>query len=350
MTARRSFMDEVREQPEVLRTLVSSYEGQLAQRLQEAAQLIDSKPTLVIVGMGSSHFAGEILVQRLNRTQFKVLNCDASELVHYQQGIMAGDAVMLAISQSGESAETCSAAEARPKSMPLICITNDENSRLARIGDIVLPLLAGDEEGTSSKTFVATMALLHLLGDAVAGEEVLSSAEAFQVAQWLDELIDSLGEEVTRLLQRPGEFDAVVFTGRGPGLVSALQGALITQEMTQMPAAALSAGQFRHGPIEATGPDLLVVIFAPLGRTTELLVRLARDCAAFGSPTWLVTDTAVEIAPTENLFVTKLPQVSEELSPLLSILVPELLGAALARRKGLEPGRLQKISKVTSFE
>ncbi|NLY30345.1 MAG: SIS domain-containing protein [Firmicutes bacterium] len=350
MTAKSTFMDEVKEQPEVLRKLVESYEKELAPRLQEAAELIKSKPLLVIVGMGSSCFAGELLAQRLNGTKLKVINCDASELFHYQQGILSDNIVMLAISQSGESAETCLVAEARSESVPLICITNNEESRLAGMGDIVLPLLAGHEEGTSSKTFVATMALLHLLADAVLDENLLSSANASEIANLVQELTGALGEEVARFLPQFGDFSSLAFIGRGPGLVSALQGALITQEMTQVPAAGLSAGQFRHGPIEAAGPHLLTVIFAPYGRTTQLLVKLAQDCASFGSPTWLVTDTSVSIASTENLFVSQLPLVREELSPLLSILAPELLGVAIAERKGLEPGRFQKISKVTNFE
>jgi glucosamine--fructose-6-phosphate aminotransferase (isomerizing) len=350
MTAKPTFLDEINEQPEVLRRLVDSYEKELAHRLEEAAELINSKPILVIVGMGSSSFAGEILAQRLNEAELKALTFDASELFHYQQGILADNIVMLAISQSGESAETCLVAEARSESIPLICITNDEKSRLAGMGDIVLPLLAGHEEGTSSKTFVATMALMHLLADAILDENFLSSANVPEMANLLQDLTGTLGEEVTRFLHHFGDFDSLVFTGRGPGLVSALQGALITQEMTQIPAAGLSAGQFRHGPIEATGPHLLTVVFAPHGRTTQLLVKLAQDSAAFGSPTWLVTDTSIHVASMEKLFVSQLPQVREELSPLLSILAPELLGVAIAERKGLEPGRFQKISKVTSFE
>ena len=350
MTAKSTFMDEVREQPAVLRRLVDAYETGLAPRLQEAAELVRSNQILVVVGMGSSHFAGEILVQRLNQTQLKVINRDASELYHYQRGMLSDNMVMLAISQSGESAETCLAAEARPESMPLICITNDEQSRLAGMGDIVLPLLAGQEEGTSSKTFVATMALLHLLADAVLDESILSAASASNIADLLEELTETIAEEVDRFLPQFGDFHSAVFTGRGPGLVSALQGALITQEMTQMPAAALSAGQFRHGPIEAAGPHLLTIVFAPSGRTAHLLVKLARDSAAFGSPTWLVTDPSVQVPSMENLFVSQLPKVKEELSPLLSILVPELLGTGIAERKGLEPGRLQRISKVTRSE
>ncbi len=350
MTAKPNFVDEVNQQPEVLRRLVESYRDKLQDRLREAADLIDSKPVTVVVGMGSSSFAGEILTQRLNGADLKAVTFDASELFHYQQGTLNDDVVMLVISQSGESAETCLVAEARPKSVPLICITNNEESRLGRMGDVVLPLLAGHEEGTSSKTFVATMALLHLLADAVLGEGLLSFSNAHQIAQYMDELTSTLGDETDGLLGCFGDFSSLVFTGRGPGLISAMQGALITQEMTQIPAAGLSAGQFRHGPIEAAGPHLLTVVFAPAGRTTHLLVRLAQDTARFASPTWLITDTSIQVGAGEKLFVSQLPHVQEGLSPLLSIIAPELLGVAIAKRKGLEPGRFQRISKVTDFE
>jgi len=350
MTARPTFLDEVSQQPEVLRRVVESYGNEFRPRLQEAADLINTRSIAIVVGMGSSSFAGEILSQRLNGAELRAVTFDASELFHYQRGILDGDVVMLAISQSGESAETCLVAEARPQSVPLICITNNEDSRLGRMGDVVLPLLAGHEEGTSSKTFVATLSLLHLLADAVLGEELLSASQANQLARHMDELTIRLQDETSEVLGQFGDFDSIVFTGRGPGLISAMQGALITQEMTQIPAAGLSAGQFRHGPIEAAGSHLAMVVFAPEGRTTDLLLRLAQDTAEFASPTWLITDTTVQVTEAEGLFVSRLPHVEEELSPLLSIIGPELLGVALAKRKGLEPGRFQKISKVTDFE
>lgn len=345
-----SFLDEVAQQPNVLLNVVSSYAGELSHKLAEATKLIRAKPTLLIVGMGSSLFAGELLAQRLNAGGYKAFTTDASELYHYRRGLMTEDVIMLAISQSGESAETCLVAEAKPKDIPLICITNEVDSRLAKLGDVVLPLLAGREIGTTSKTFVATMALLHLLADAILDEEILTLSSAQQLADYMDAVTNSLGHEIDEFLDQFGDFSAVILTGRGPGVVTAMQGALITQEMTQVPAAGLSAGQFRHGPIEAAGPDALLVIMAPTGTTTELLLRLAGDTAEYGSPTWLITDTAVELADGENLYVSRLPKVAEHLSPLLSIIAVELLGVAIAKGKGFEPGRLQRVSKVTDFE
>lgn len=350
MTAKPTFLDEVRQQPEVLERLVCSHGSELQDRLQAAADLAQSSSLILIVGMGSSAFAGQILAQRLNGSGLKAIVCDASELLHYYQGVLAGDALMLAISQSGESAETCLAAEARHQGMPLVCVTNNEDSRLGRMADVVLPLLAGHEEGTSSKTFVATMAVLHLLADTILEESILSFAEARRLAQHMVKAMETLSSEVRNHLGQFGSFSSAAFIGRGPGLVSAMQGALITQEMTQIPAIGLSAGQFRHGPIEAAGEHLLVVVFAPSGKTSDLLVRLAQDTAEFGSPTWLISDKTVQVAEGENLYISRLPSVSEGLSPLLSIIAPELLGAAIARKKGLEPGRFQRISKVTDFE
>lgn len=350
MRPRPAFLDEVNQQPEVLEKVVGSYGNGLQERLRKAADLINSKSISVVAGMGSSSFAGEILSQRLNGAGLRAVTFDASELYHYQREILNDDVVILAISQSGESAETCLVAEARSRSVPLICITNNEESRLGRMSDIVLPLFAGHEEGTSSKTFVATIAVLHLLADTVLGEELLSHNQANQLAKHMIELIRILKDETTEFLGQVGDFNSLVFTGRGPGLVTAMQGALITQEMTRIPAAGLSAGQFRHGPIEAAGSYLLMVVFAPTGRTTQLLVKLAQDTAEFGSPTWLITDTSVEVAEAKGLFVSRLPHVQEELSPFLSIIAPEMLGVALAKRKGLEPGRFQRISKITDFE
>ena len=121
---------------------------------------------------------------------------------------------MLAISQSGESAETCLAAEARPESMPLICITNDEQSRLAGMGDIVLPLLAGQEEGTIIQDLCCYHGASALLADAVLDESVFSAGSASNIADLLEELTETIAEEVDRFLPQFGDFHSAVFTGQ----------------------------------------------------------------------------------------------------------------------------------------
>ena len=346
-----AFLDELKEQPHVLRRVVEGYNGELRAPLTKAASLVKQYSSVLLVGMGSSHHAAEVLVQRLSGT-YRASVWDAGELYHYYSHLLQDENVLcIAISQSGESAETCAVAEILPPDAPLIAITNNEESRLALRAELVLPLLAGPEEGTSSKTFIATLVVLHLLADAVLGAELLSVETAGRLGEHMEELIPIMTLEARQFQERMADAHSIVLVGRGPGIISARQGALILQEMTRIPCSGISGGQFRHGPLEAVGPHVALVIFGPGGKTAELLTRLAYDTAGFQSPTWFITDQSVEVDEDRSeLFVSRLSSVAEPLSPILSILGPELLGVALAESKGLEPGRFTRISKVTDFE
>lgn len=346
-----SFFEDVAEQPETLIRVFKEYSnGELKDRLRLAADQIRNRPVTIVSGMGSSCYAAELFTLRLNSHGMLAFAMDASELLHYRKPLLSNCLTLIGISQSGESIETCLVAENRYENVPMIGITNKEDSRLAETSNILLPLLAGEEAETSSKTYIATLAVLNLLADAVTGDAQLSSTCVEMCAEVMREVTNIMVEEVEKLLSYFGDFNSVVYTGRGPGLVSALQSALITKEMAQIHAEGISAGQFRHGPLELAGPGLLVVIFAPSGSTTDLLIKLAGETAKFGSPTWLVTDTSISVSQRPSLFVSKFPAVKEYLSPLISIIASEFLAVAIAKRNGRTPGEFTRISKITKHE
>lgn len=344
------FLDDVMEQPEVLIRVFEKYNSELKDRLEFVASQIKNHSLTVAFGMGSSHYAAELLALRLNNRGRVAFAMDASELLHYRGPLLDNYPVLVGVSQSGESVETCLVAENRPQRVKLISITNKEESRLVKASNVSLPLFAGEEAGTSSKTYIATLAVLNIIADAVTEDTQLSPTSVKVCAEIMRKVSDTMVNEVEKLLVRFGDFKSIAYVGRGPGLISALQSALITKEVAQIHAEGMSAGQFRHGPLELAGPDLLVVIFAPSGPTANLLVKLAEETAGFGSPTWLITDTVVNAPQGSNLFITRLPAVEEYLSPLVSIIAPEFLAATTAKRKGRIPGEFIHISKVTRYE
>lgn len=344
------FLDDVMEQPEVLIRIFEKYNSELKDRLEFAASQMKNQSLTVAFGMGSSYYAAELLALRLSSRGRLAFAMDASELFHYRRPLLNNHPVLVGISQSGESAETCLVAENRPQGVQLISITNKEDSRLAKASDVLLPLFAGEETGTSSKTYIATLAILNIIADAVTGDTQLSPTSVQACAEIMRKVSDTMANEGEKLLACFGDFKSIIYVGRGPGLITALQSALITKEIAQVHAESMSAGQFRHGPLELAGPDLLVVVFAPSGPTVNLLVKLSEETAEFGSPTWLITDTVINTPQRPNLFISRLPTVEEYLSPLVSIIAPEFLAATMAKRKGRVPGEFTHISKVTRYE
>ncbi|MFH1570825.1 MAG: SIS domain-containing protein, partial [Gemmatimonadota bacterium] len=165
------FLDEIREQPQALGRLLQHLGGPGRSALQAAADLGAGR-ALAFVGMGSSHYAPLAVRPSLARAGVRADLWEAGELLHYGLEALPADGVVVAISQSGESAETLRVIEHLDPRHPVVAITNDPASRLGRRGQVVLPLCAGAEAAISTKTYSNTLALLHLLAAAVAGRDL----------------------------------------------------------------------------------------------------------------------------------------------------------------------------------
>jgi len=350
------FLDEVETQPQVLRGLAQAYQGPWREPLARAAELLKGKPLTLFFGMGSSYHAGMIAATRLAGAGRAAFAEDASELLHYRMGLLREPVALVAISQSGESAETCRVAQERPAGTPLVAITNDPESSLARSADLVLPLLAGPEVGTSNKTYLASIAIGLLLASSVLGEEESAYGALPQVIDGVAEALVVAHREAPAIVdhwEAAGPAGSLIAVGRGPAHATALQAALILKEMTGVHVEGLSAGMFRHGPVELAGSGTIFIIFAPAGRTSALLQGLVADLNAWNSRLWIVTDEENEARFRNlgaNAVVTVLPHVPEEWAAITSIVPVELASAELARRRGLVPGQLRKTPKVTSRE
>lgn len=350
-----TFLDDVQAQATVIRALVAAYGGDLHPLVVRAAALLDRRPDqpVLVVGMGSSLSAGRILAALLARQGRVVLLEDAGELLHYGLGAATQAGAIVAISQSGRSFETVRAVETlqgtRPA--PVIALVNDATSPLAAAGDVVLPLLAGSEAATATKTYLATMTALLLLA-AEGRPGLLDPADLERAADAIDTLAhdETIGARAADHLEHAR---ALIVIGRGPALGAATYGALTIKETAAIPAEGMSGGAFRHGPVELTESDAGIVVLAPAGRTTDLLVGVARESAERGAPTWLITDPAHATAvhgPDRLLVSAVAPSLPEEVASLVLAVPLQLLADGLARRMGRRAGVTTVATKVTDRE
>jgi len=342
------FTDDVRGQPAVLRRLVEAYGGHQAATLARAVAVLEGagdRP-LLVVGMGSSLFAGRVLARDGNRL---VVLEDAGELLHYGLGTARGAGAVLAISQSGRSYETVAVVERIRRSaptIPVVALVNEPDSPLGAAADVVLPLLAGAEASVATKTYTAAVAILLILE--AGGLDARLAADLQRTADAMDALAASGAAEAAADLL--AGCAALVMVGRGPSLGSAEYAALTTKECTAQPAEAMSGGAFRHGPLELAGPATGVVVLAPAGRTAALGAALAAEAAALGSPTWLLGGEEATRRASARLLVTGLPALPETLGALVTIVPLQLAAAELARAAGREPGITRIATKVTDRE
>lgn len=351
------FIGEIAGQPDALRRAAA---GLAAQRpaLIEIADAARAR-SIAFTGMGSSYDACYPVVTDLARAGVIAVMVDASELLHFRRAMLDATTLVVAVSQSGESAEVVRLARALvelPRPPFLVAVTNGRTNTLAREAAVVLDTGAGVETGPSTMTFAASLVCLAALGGALAGEDadrVIERVreEAERTARAIEDLLrdDELPGRLADLL---GERRSAVILGRGPARAAAEMGALTLKEAAGMAIESLQTAQFRHGPLELAGPDLAAVVIATEPETYDLDLGLAEELVAVGSAVLVVTagDHGTGRSPRGGALRVDIGDLGGPLAPAASIVPAQLLAWCLAARRGRRPGTYERASKVTTVE
>ncbi|WAH36053.1 SIS domain-containing protein [Alicyclobacillus dauci] len=346
-----TYLEEILEQPEALKRLYRSAHNKTT--LAELARdYQSSRPQLLFVGMGSSHYAGHVIRSRLSRAHIPFRIEEAGEVLHYEFDGIDERTWIVAISQSGESYETRELVKrARGHVARIVSITNEEQSTIASLADHTLLLCAGEEQASSTKTYLNSLLALHQFVDAISGERFVTDETVQGLADTLERtsprLMTKMADVVNYLdISKEAHPQPIHMVARGPMFTTALQTALILAETTDLFASALPGGTFRHGPFELSGPEHRVVFFAPSGRTQDIVTKMAKEVYTYGSKVVLLSDHA-ETFPFAHI---PLPRISEHFAPLLYFLPMELFGSSVALHRGRIPGTMKRMGKVTTME
>jgi len=348
------FLNEIRGQPEALRRAAHALRDQ-REALARLEEVRDR--TVVFTGMGGSFHACYPAVVELAGRGIAALHVAASDLLHFRRPILDGHTVVVAVSQSGESAEVVQLAEdiGRAASGPMLAsITNGLSNPLAARSDIGFDTRAGEERGPSTMTYAACLvtlsAVAKVLGRAASAQAIDRTTEAAgRAAEAAEGLL--AGEWPQRLpsnaAARVEGRQTVVVLGRGPARAASEMGALLLKESAGIAAEALETGQFRHGPLEISGPDLAAIVVATEPETKGLDLALAGALVESGAGVLVITEE--EEAPPGTLGVAT-GRLDRSLRPAVSIIPIQLLAWELAARRGRAPGLLTRATKVTTRE
>ncbi len=339
------YLADLLDQPDALGALRRSLAGRTLEG-DLAARLRDGRfRRVVLTGMGSSLHALYPLHLKLTEHGCFSSLVEASELLLGYGPLRARDTLLIAVSQSGESAEMVGLLRHRADFGHIVGITNNPASTLARTAGTPLFLHAGIEHTVSCKTYVTTLALLHWLGAALTdGKTAAALAELAAVEPAMRGYLDKTEEHVAALGEIVPGVRSVFVTGRGVSLATAWTGGLILKESTRQPAEGMSCAAFRHGPLEMIGEDVLVLVLAGDARVEPLHRRLAADIVRGGGRAPLVATTDASAG------AFRLPAVPAPLLPFVEILPVQMLSLALAARDGREAGRFAHASKITTAE
>jgi glucosamine--fructose-6-phosphate aminotransferase (isomerizing) len=374
------FYAEITDQPAALQRVIETYTGEAGRARWPLVPGPGARP--VLVGMGASYHCALLGAHFLERRGVAATALEASEVLYQDRSPLEQASALVYISQSGASGEVGPLLDRRPAGTPLIALTNDDDSPLARRADVVLPLLAGDEQTVATKTYLNSLALLWLLAARWSAEADAEAALQAAHAR-VSALVAEHAATARWWVERLGSAKSLVFLGSGPQAVTARHGAMMAMEWLKVPALSATLGAFRHGPLEIAEAGLGAVLFAAPGPAYESAVRLAEELAGYGTTVVVVEGgEAADLTPhppslegrgclspattgegTDSLSQEgskALPEKSAKsqmaapaepvgfdaaLAPLVDVVPVQLFVEALARERGL-PGEFRRISKV----
>jgi glutamine---fructose-6-phosphate transaminase (isomerizing) len=299
---------------------------------------------VVLTGMGASLNALQPLYLFLLACGTSALLVETSELIHFLPRLLDESTLVIAVSQSGKSAETVKLLELPGRKSKVIGVTNVADSPLAVRADANLVTRAGSEYSVSCKTYVSAIAVLAWLGDLLCGGAPGNAAtELRQAPALVGDYLSHWRSHVGVLMRELEGVRDLFFLGRGNSLAAAMDSGLTIKESTRFHSEGMSSAAFRHGPFELVGPQVFAQVYAGDPQVEPLNRSLVEDIRRAGGRAFLC-------GPQADLEPLRLPQVSPALRPILEILPTQMISLALAALTGIEAGKFRKATKVTERE
>ncbi|WP_214317202.1 SIS domain-containing protein [Nonomuraea sediminis] len=338
------FLNEILGQPAAIERSARALESQRPQLVRLAA-LASGARHVLLTGMGASHDACLAAASVLGSAGILATTVNTAELVHFRLPALSEDTLVVAISQSGRSAElvrlTRSGIRAR-----LVTITNGVDNPLAAAANVALDTAAGPELGPSTMTFAATFPTLGAVVGAITGAGSQDPAAARVAADAARRVLDRPDELAATMAGWAGDRQGAVLVGRGTARAAADLGALVLKEAAGFAAECLDAAEFRHGPLELAGPGLAVAVVATEPETFALDVALAREVASHGAAVLLLAGEPVEA----GVSVVPVGTADRLLMPGVAAIPFQVLAWRLAVAQGRDPGRFTVGNKITTRE
>ncbi|MBO6564428.1 MAG: glutamine--fructose-6-phosphate transaminase (isomerizing) [Pseudomonadales bacterium] len=355
-------LKEIFEQPDALTRTISGRVGKLV--FPEAfgagaADIFKQVKAVQIVACGSSYYTG--LVAKYWFEHYAGLPCQveiASEL-RYRSTVVLPRTLMVAISQSGETADTLAAIRAADNKNYLakLCLCNVPNSTMVRETDLSLMLEAGAEICVAStKAFTNQLADLLMLVATVGSYNELDEAMHAEIAAGLLELPQivektlALDDDIKKMAEQFVEKHHALFLGRGSHYPIALEGALKLKEISYIHAEGYPAGELKHGPLALVDDDMPVVAVAPGDDLIEKLKSNLEEVRARGAELFIFADEHVSIAEQKGVTVLKVPACSAMVSPIVYTIPVQLLAYHVAVLKGTDVDQPRNLAKSVTVE
>jgi len=323
------------------------------------AMLSDAKSVLILA-CGTSYHAG--LVARYWIEQLAKLPCvvEVASEYRYRESVPNPEQLVVAISQSGETADTLAAVK-HAKSLGMgrtLAICNVAESAITRECALKFLTRAGPEIGVAStKAFTTQLAALFLLAATLAKQNGRLSMEdeathlaALRHLPVAVQKVLALEPDIIPWARRIATKHHALFLGRGHHYPVALEGALKLKEISYIHAEGYPAGELKHGPLALVDREMPVIAVAPNDRLLEKLKSNLQEVQARGGELYVFADAGGEVADSEGVHVLRLPEHYGLLSPVLHVVSLQLLAYHAALVKGTDIDKPRNLAKSVTVE
>lgn len=336
-------LKEIHEQPET----VMRAAAQDREKVANFARIMKSSKTIYLTGSGTSYHSA--LVAKHILAKFAKLRAEAiiSSEFQYTFDVIDSTSVLIAISQSGETADVLQSVKAaKEKGAKILSIVNIPTSSLSRISDSFLSIDCGPEVGVAAtKSFTAQLSLIYTVIDAVCNGCLGYSAirprlvEAMQVM-----LADE--PEIERIASCIADAKDVYIMGRSIHYPVALEGALKIKELAYIHAEGIAAGELKHGPLALIDKNSIVIVINPQDATYDDNLANAHEIKARGATIVGLSNKPDDVY---DMFI-RIPSVDESVYPLLEVVPFQILAYYLALRKDANPDYPRNLAKSVTVK
>lgn len=335
---------DILDQPRAVRETVASLANSAPLDNLGKDLLADKYKSIVLTGMGGSFQVLHPIYLKLIDQGFPVLMAETSELVHFMPRLLNPGTLVIAVSQSGRSAEIVRLLGNSVEGPTIVGVTNDSTSPLAAKSKITMLIQAGPEASVGCKTATASLAALEWLGDSLCGKDLRATRTRLeQAAPAMEQYLSQWRTHVEALRAKLRDVRHFFVAGRGTSLTATGIGGLIMKEAAHFHSEGLSSAALRHGPFEMLSEGCFVLVFSGDRVAEPFNAGLVKDIRRTGARAELA---GCHAESTEF----RLPMVPEEIRPILEMLPVQMVSLALAAIVGREAGKFERLDKVTEVE
>jgi len=357
-------LKEIYEQPSVIEGIVHHRVSEKKnsvyfQELKIPEQRLECAEKITIVACGTAYHAGltgKYILEALTGIPVEV---DVSSELRYRKPILGNKALVIAISQSGETADTlASIREVKRRGATVISIVNVLGSTMTRESSGVIYTHAGPEIGVAStKAYTAQLCILYLFGIYLGALKNYLNTQ--KVKTLLSEM-EGLPQQATRILanhkiiekisKRHHDKNCFLYLGRNLNFPNALEGALKLKELSYVHAEGYAAGEMKHGPIALIDKTMPVVCIVPDSATYDKMVSNIQEIKARGGIVISIATEGDKHINNHSDYTVYIPAVNELFSPVLTVLPLQLLAYHIALKNKRDVDQPRNLAKSVTVE